>query len=244
MSALNVSDYPEYTINISNKVQPPLGWGSRPALLLVDVGAAYFSPTSPLSLLNSTATASQVPSNISSLIAAARIGKCPVIWARTLFTNAELRDGGLWARKVSAEVLGQFLNNKSGWLEQEGLRPMQDVARDGRNVPDLVVDKKFVSAFFGTNLATQLTMIGVDTVVVCGARTGGEIRQSVLDAQGLGFKGMVCCLLLFMQRSRHEDHYLPSCCAACQFTNSAKTETDCRRCVRGYVQGDTLGEPV
>ena len=56
---------------------------------------------------------------------------------------------------------------------------------------DLVIDKKFVSAFFGTNLAGQLAMVSADTVVLCGAKTGGEIRQCILDALGLGFRGIV-----------------------------------------------------
>lgn len=79
----------------------------------------------------------------------------------------------------------------------EGMTPCAESGGDSkRTVADLVIDKKFVSAFFGTNLAGQLSMIGADTVVLCGAKTGGEIRQSILDAQGLGFRGIVRSFLI------------------------------------------------
>ncbi|KAJ9144241.1 putative N-carbamoylsarcosine amidase [Pleurostoma richardsiae] len=194
MSALSPDDYPAYAENISNKKQKPLGWGSRPALIIIDVGNAYFSPDSPLSLLTSTCgTGKSLPGTVESLVAAARGGGCPVIWARTLFTNPKLRDAGLWSQKIPAEVLTVFgekdSRNLAGFLEP--LQPLRDVIEGMKTVPDLLVDKKFASAFFGTNLATQLTVLGVDTLVFCGAKTGGEIRQSVLDAQGLGFRGII-----------------------------------------------------
>jgi len=199
MSALSPSDFPAYAASISNKKQKPLGWGSRPALLIVDVDQAYFSESSPASLLKSTSrTSASLPATVSSLVSAARAGSCPVVWACTRFTNAQLRDAGLWAQKVPAKVLGVFNEKQeSGLVESlEGLSPVLDVVDGAKTVPDLVIYKKFVSAFFGTNLASQLTMLGVDTLVVSGARTGGEIRQSVLDAQGMGFRSMVRSLSL------------------------------------------------
>ncbi|CAK7216727.1 hypothetical protein SCUCBS95973_002904 [Sporothrix curviconia] len=194
-SALSPDDYPAYAANISNKKQAPLGWGKRPALLVLDVGKPYFSESSPLSLLTSTCgTGSTVPATVASLVAAARAGGCVVIWASTLFTNASLRDAGLWKQKLPASVLGVF-NEKDAERQHvgflEGLVPQQQQMEGSGAVPDLVVSKKFASAFFGTNLSTQLQVLGIDTLVFCGARTGGEVRQSVLDAQGLGFRGII-----------------------------------------------------
>lgn len=194
MTALSPSDYPAYAESISNKKQAPLGWGERPALLILDVGSAYFSSASPLSLLESTCgTGASLPATVGNLVAAARAGGCPVIWARTRFTNPKLRDAGLWKNKASVDVLDTFCDKSDKNLVNflEGLEPNQEVVENAKTVPDLVVEKKFASAFFGTNLATQLTFLGVDTIVFCGARTGGEIRQSALDAQGLGFRGIV-----------------------------------------------------
>jgi nicotinamidase-related amidase len=41
---------------------------------------------------------------------------------------------------------------------------------------ETVVVKKFASAFFGTSLASQLVMMGVDTLVICGVSTSGYVR--------------------------------------------------------------------
>ncbi|EED22618.1 N-carbamoylsarcosine amidase, putative [Talaromyces stipitatus ATCC 10500] len=195
MSTLSPSDYPAYAANISNKTQDPLDWGLRPALLILDVSKAYFSEASPLSLLSSTCgTAATLPANVSRLINAARSGECPVIWARTLFTNTKLHDAGIWTRKMPRQLLQGFSSKNEDGLHEflEGMTPSAGSDGDSqKRLADLVIEKKFVSAFFGTNLAGQLAMIGVDTIVFCGARTGGEIRQSILDAQGLGFRGIV-----------------------------------------------------
>lgn len=200
MSALSGSDYPAYAANISNKTQAPLGWGQRPVLLIVDVCKAYFSKSSPTNLLSSTCeTGASVPVNVTRLIDAARAGGCPVVWARTLFTNSKLRDAGIWTQKVPGHLLEVFSNKNENGLHDflEGIAPCTEIGSNSKSpVADLVIDKKFVSAFFGTNLAGQLAMIGADTVVLCGAKTGGEIRQSILDAQGLGFRGVVSSICI------------------------------------------------
>jgi maleamate amidohydrolase len=195
MSAISASDYPAYAANISNKKQAPLGWGQRPVLLILDVSKAYFSESSPTNLLSSTCgTGASVPTNVSRLVDAARAGGCPVVWARTVFTNCKLRDAGIWTQKVPEQLLEVFSNKNENGLHEflEKMTPCAESGGDSKStVADLVIDKKFVSAFFGTNLAGQLAMISADTVVLCGAKTGGEIRQSILDAQGLGFRGIV-----------------------------------------------------
>lgn len=103
-----------------------------------------------------------------------------------------------------------LLYGPEGFLEN--LVPARNADEGAKRVPDLVIYKKFASAFFGTNLAAQLTLLGVDTLVVGGARTGGEIRQSVLDAQGLRFRSMVS-----------SSHFL----VEYEASRSDKMETDC-----------------
>ena len=75
----------------------------------------------------------------------------------------------------------------------EGLEPRTEGGRDGRveGGDEWVVKKKYPSAFFGTTLATDLYVRGVDTVVVCGVSTSGCVRASVLDAMCYGFRPMV-----------------------------------------------------
>lgn len=56
-------------------------------------------------------------------------------------------------------------------------------------VPDEdVVDKRYASAFFGSDLVSRLVRKRVDTLFVVGNTTSGCLRATVVDAQQFGFK--------------------------------------------------------
>lgn len=116
------------------------------------------------------------------LLSAARKGKTPVIWIRVEYTHPDMKDAGLYYRK--AKVLNVWHNEDkrglSDWMD--GLSP---------EVNDTVITKKYVSAFFGTSLATELGLLGVDTLVICGVSTSGCVRGTTLDAMQHGFRPMV-----------------------------------------------------
>jgi nicotinamidase-related amidase len=52
---------------------------------------------------------------------------------------------------------------------------------------DLVIDKSYASAFYGTDLTTELVQRNIDTVVVVGNSTSGCVRATTVDAQSRGF---------------------------------------------------------
>ena len=56
---------------------------------------------------------------------------------------------------------------------------------------ELVMAKKYASAFFGTSLATTLTAQGVDSVVIVGCSTSGCVRATAVDAVQHGFRTIV-----------------------------------------------------
>ena len=56
---------------------------------------------------------------------------------------------------------------------------------------DVVVSKRYASAFFGTPLATYLNDLDRDTIIVTGATTSGCVRASVSDAFSYGYKVVV-----------------------------------------------------
>lgn len=180
MSGLSSDDYPEYSHFIANKKGSKLGFGSRPALLLVDVCKAYFT-TGPFDLrgYDKAATA---PESMKRLLAAARAGNCPVIWTQTRYFHPDLRDAGLFVKKIpnltvfrEGDPLGmnEFL---------KGLEPESD---------EIFILKKFPSAFFGTNLLTQLHVLDVDTLIIGGVCTSGSVRTSALDSMQSGLRTMV-----------------------------------------------------
>jgi maleamate amidohydrolase len=60
----------------------------------------------------------------------------------------------------------------------DGLEPQDD---------ELVVMKQYPSAFFGTSLASTLTAMGVDSVLLTGLTTSGCVRATCVDAMSHGF---------------------------------------------------------
>ncbi|KAK7751892.1 hypothetical protein SLS62_006193 [Diatrype stigma] len=160
-----------------------MGWGARPALLIIDVCAAYWTESSPLSLLGHPA-AEAAPDSMRRLLAAARAGKgVPVVWSQVEYTSPDMADAGLFWRK--AKVLDVWKRGDPRGLAKclDGLEPDEE--------RDTVVVKKYASAFFGTTLATELQVLNVDTLVICGVSTSGCVRATTLDAMQHGFRPMV-----------------------------------------------------
>lgn len=158
-----------------------IGWGSKPALLLIDVCNAYWQKDSPLDTSSNPASAA-APASIGRLVEAAREGEVPLIWTRVEYTEPDMSDAGVFFRK--ARLLKVFLKGNETGLESwvPGLEPKQG---------ELVIPKRYPSAFFATDLNTRLQLKGVDTLVICGVSTSGCVRASTLEAMCLGYRPMV-----------------------------------------------------
>lgn len=151
-----------------------LGLGESPVLLVIDMVMAYFEPSSPL-----YAGVEAELRTTQALVKAARSKGVPVIW-----TNVEYEPGGLngghFYRKI--EALKVFDRGSPLGSFPPDLKPV-----DG----ELVLTKQYPSAFFGTPLASHLTAIKADTVLVTGVTTSGCVRASTLDALQYGFAPIV-----------------------------------------------------
>ncbi|EME50356.1 hypothetical protein DOTSEDRAFT_121005 [Dothistroma septosporum NZE10] len=165
-----------------------IGWGTRPALLLIDVCKAYFTPGSPLDVTSNPAAANSIDV-MKSLLAAAREAKVhstshwlPIIWTQVQYTRPDMSDAGLFYKK--APVISVFSATSTRGLNENipGLEPL-----DGEDI----ILKKHPSAFFGTELASLLQFAGVDTLVICGVSTSGCVRATALDAMCWNFRAMV-----------------------------------------------------
>lgn len=160
-----------------------MGWGSQPALLLIDVCKAYWTPGSPLDISSNPAAAAS-PASMRRLLSAARAGGVPVIWTAVEYTDPSMKDAGLFWHKAKALDLWQVGDPRglSDWVD-DSLRPVEG---------EVLVKKKYASGFFGTTLATELACRGVDTVVIAGVSTSGCVRATTLDAMQSGYRPMVC----------------------------------------------------
>jgi maleamate amidohydrolase len=138
-----------------------LGFGTREALLVVDVCRAYLDPSSPLYAGVEAAAAS-----VARLVEGARAAGVPVVWTRVSFDPDR---PSVFHRKVPSLTV---------FATEWG-----DFPADCTPLPDeQVVVKEHASAFFGTSLADELRAAGIDSVVVCGFSTSGCVRASALDA--------------------------------------------------------------
>jgi maleamate amidohydrolase len=149
-----------------------LGFGQRPALLVIDFVRAYLVKESPLYAGVEAAQAGAV-----TLLAAARTAGIPIVHTNVVYQPGG-RDGGVFFRKVPA--LGCF---------EAGAHP--DLAAFAAGLEPLpgetVISKQYASAFFGTSLASTLTALGVDTVLIAGLSTSGCVRASAVDCCQHGF---------------------------------------------------------
>lgn len=168
----------------------PSGFGSNPALLVVDVYyAALGTVREPITesvkrwpmscgLEGWDAVDRTVP-----LLSAARDNGVPVVFLKrfTTFPSPWMRPGPLALDGLSPEERAM-----AGEIVEE-LAPRSD---------ELVLEKAAASAFAGTPLEFHLRALGIDTVVVCGETTSGCIRATVVDAATLRYRvGVVadCC---------------------------------------------------
>ena len=153
-----------------------LGYGKRPAVVVVDFQIGFTAPErSPLAgnLDAEVAATNEV-------IAAARKKSVPVIFTVVGYDPHRQDDAGLWPEKAPSLRL---LTLGSELVE---LDPRLD-----RKPEDLVIVKKYASGFFGTYLASTLTMKEVDTLIVTGCTTSGCVRATVMDALAHGFRPIV-----------------------------------------------------
>lgn len=149
-----------------------LQFGKRPALLIVDVVRAYVDPDSPL--YAGTAAEDALKANVRLRDAADKAG-IPVIMTGVQYHPGG-KDGGVFFRKVPALKAFERGNPMADFLPE--LSPREQ---------DVVITKQYPSAFFGTALASMLTALVIDTVMITGYSTSGCVRASALDAMQYGF---------------------------------------------------------
>lgn len=142
-----------------------LGFGERPAVLVIDMCAAYFTHGSPLDLGSTEAVG-----GCQALVAGARKAGVSVIWSRVEFEPGGA-NGGVFYRKVGALASFDRGNPLGDWLPE--LTPVEG---------DIVITKQGASAFFGTSLSDTLNDLQIDTLLIGGVSTSGCVRASAIDA--------------------------------------------------------------
>jgi maleamate amidohydrolase len=152
-----------------------IGFGRKPAVLVVDFIRAY---TTPGAALYAPEVITAVQETVD-LLALARQKSVPIIYTRVLYHPNGL-DGGLFVQKVP--LLRQLIPGE----------PLAEIVPELPPAPeDVILVKQYASAFFGTSLAAMLTSQGVDTVILVGCSTSGCVRATAVDGLQYGFRVIV-----------------------------------------------------
>ncbi len=151
-----------------------LGFGKRPAVLVIDFQKGITDPERPAGCHLDAEIEHTVR-----LLDVARKKDVPVFFFVIAYDRS-LLDGGLLVKKVP--TLARFVAGSDDVQLDPRLTP-------GPNEP--VFAKQYGSCFFGTPLASSLTALNVDTVILTGCITSGCVRATAHDALQHGFRPML-----------------------------------------------------
>jgi maleamate amidohydrolase len=160
--------------------QELIGFGSRCAVLVVDLQNGFTDAASPL---GRSAHVQRAVENTARLLAAAKAVGVPVASCRVAWKNRD--DMSYW--KISSLYDGSFYYG----------HPFTEI--DARIAdPDYIFEftKTAPSIFFRTPLPTWLQKHRIDTTIITGCTTSGCVRASIVDSFSYGYRTIVpedCC---------------------------------------------------
>jgi len=146
------------------------GFGNSPALLMIDFVQAYFDSSCEL-----YADVEDALQSALRVRQAAHRANVPVILTNVVYHDGGA-DGGRFYEKV--RPLRHFLAGSPMGDWPSGLEPLEN---------ELIISKQYPSAFFGTSLASTLSGMGVDNVILTGLTTSGCVRATCVDSISHGF---------------------------------------------------------
>ena len=166
------------------------GFGVRPALLLIDPQYNYVGAPKPiLEQLDEYPTGcgqkawDGVP-KIQQLLATARERKFPVIYTRNVQKDLSFDSFSTKAKRDNA----QYLDGHKGTLIIDELTPQSG---------EIIIDKAYASAFYGTPMVSILVKLQIDTLIVVGGTISGCVRATIVDAVSRNFNVAVCADCVF-----------------------------------------------
>lgn len=152
-----------------------VGFGERPAVLVVDYIKGFTDPDSPLGAdyTDRLAAARRV-------LDAAREQDLPIFFTTIVYSKSTLEYSPFLEKIPSLGILTE----DSDYVDVDpalGFDPSREI----------LIRKRQASAFFGTSLVEHLVGQRVDTLVIVGCTTSGCIRATAVDACQYGFRTIV-----------------------------------------------------
>ena len=140
------------------------GIGDYPALVVVDMCKAFIDSSSPLGFECNEL----IQANIN-LVRKFRLNKFPVIFTTTIYRNPS--EASVFRSKIPALNILEPESDAVTFIDD--LAPSKD---------EILIEKKFASAFFQTKLIDSLHKMKADSIVICGVTTSGCVRATAVDS--------------------------------------------------------------
>ena len=140
------------------------GIGDYPALVVVDMCKAFIDSSSPLGFECNEL----IQANIN-LVNKFRLNKFPVIFTTTIYRNPS--EASVFRSKIPALNILKPESDAVTFIDD--LAPSKD---------EILIEKKFASAFFQTKLIDSLHKMKADSIVICGVTTSGCVRATAVDS--------------------------------------------------------------
>ncbi|HLI26870.1 MAG TPA: isochorismatase family protein [Chloroflexota bacterium] len=181
-----------------------VGFGERPALLLIDLYRWVFGDA-PVPLLEGLRdwpgycgpAGWQALPHIQQLLHTARAAGIPVVHVTGLHPD----ESGVMGWNEAAHG-GAPRQTRDDPLAHDRVRRQYDIMEQVAPIPgEAVLRKTAPSAFWGTPLVAHLNQLRVDTLLVAGETTSGCVRASVVDGCSYRYKMIVVEECVF---DRHE----------------------------------------
>lgn len=153
--------------------------GKTPALLIIDAQYNFFGARKPImEQLEEYPTGVGIEAwrNLDrtvSLLARARETGIPVIYTRYV-----AQDSGNSHESKMKRDHSKFSADSHGSQIVAELKPAEG---------DVLIDKNYASAFFGTSLINHLVGRSIDTLIIVGGTTSGCVRSTAIDSSNFGF---------------------------------------------------------
>ena len=163
-----------------NPTRKRFGFGSKPALVNIDLQKAY---TSVGEFVTAYETDPKQMDYVNQLASAFRAKGFPVVWTYVAYMDSG-EDCGIWGTRTNTP--DSLQNIKVGSRRAEF-----DDRLDIDRKRDIIVNKRMASAFHETNLGSVFNFHGVDTVVVTGGSTSGCVRATVVDSLQRSYRTIV-----------------------------------------------------
>lgn len=157
-----------------------IGFGERPAVLVIDMQHDFCDPDGPTTLWPSIQTTYEP---IRQLCTTARARRIPVFFTQGLVA-ADGSSAGLWRLKMRGHAEGK--------VQIVGTKGAEIIPQLTPEPTDHIIRKWRPSVFFRTDFEVFLNTLQIDTLLVCGTSVSGCVRATVTD----GFMRDIRCMVV------------------------------------------------